>query len=73
MAVLEEDHPIGEANRREAVGDDQCRPISHQFDERVVDPLFDLDVDRAGRVVEDEDRRVEEQCPRDREPLSLAS
>ena len=39
----------------------------------MVDLLLDLDVHRAGRVVEDQDRRVQQQCASDRDSLALAS
>ena len=55
-AVLEQQHPLGEPDGGETVGDDQRRPTAHQRLERVVDLLLDVDVDRAGGVVEDEDR-----------------
>ena len=44
---------------------------SQQGVERGVDLLLDVDVDRARRVVEHEDRRIEQQRPRDRDALAL--
>ena len=38
-----------------------------------MDPLLDLDVDRAGGVVEDEHGRVDQQRPGDRHALALAA
>ena len=56
-AALHEHDPVGEVDRRQAVRDDERRASLHHAVERVVDLLLDLDVDRARRVVEDEDRR----------------
>ena len=72
-ATIEQDHPAGERDRREPVRDDEGRPVLEQCVERGVDLLLDMDVDRAGRVVEDEDRGIEQEGPRDRDPLSLAA
>ena len=44
---------------------------SQERAERRVDLLFDVHVDRARRVVEHEDRRVEQQGPRDGDALAL--
>ena len=47
------------------------RPCSRRR-ERVLDLLFGADVHRAGRFVEDQDPRVGEQRPRERDELALA-
>ena len=73
VAAVESEHALGERDRREPVGDHESCAVLEQGAEGCVDLLFDVDVDRAGRVVEDEDRRVEEQRPRDRHALALAA
>ena len=72
-AAFDEHDAVGEADRRQPVRDHERGAAGQQRPERVVDVLLDLHVDRAGRVVEDEDRRVGQQGAGDRDPLALAS
>ena len=72
-AAVEQHDAVGEPDRREAVGDDQRRAALHQDLQPLVDLLLDLDVDRAGGVVEHQDRRVDQQRAGDRDPLALAA
>jgi len=55
------------------VGHDQGGAALHEHAQRPVDLLFDLDVDRTGGVVEDEDRRVDQEGPGDGDALALAT
>ena len=55
------------------MGDHERRAADHQPVERVEDDRFGLRVDRRGRLVEDQDRRVLEERARDRDPLPLAA
>ena len=71
-AVLEHDDQVGVADRRQAVGDDERRAVGEQHAERALDLPLGADVDRRGRLVEDEDARVGEQRPRERDELALA-
>ena len=48
------------------------RPVGHGVD-RVAHPLLVEPVERRRRLVEQQDRGSGEQCPRDREPLTLAA
>ena len=41
--------------------------------DRPLDFVFGLRIDRSGRVVEQEDRRIEQQRPSDRQPLPLSA
>ena len=72
-AVLEHDHLVGELDRREAVGDDDRRPALHHLGQPLADAGLGGRVHRRGRVVEDEDPRVDEDRARDREPLALTA
>ena len=72
LAVLEDDDQVGVADRRQAVRDDERGPAVQQAAERVLDLPFGADVDRARRLVEDQDPRVGEQRPRERDELALA-
>ena len=70
-AVHDEDR-VGVADRRQAVGDDERRPAVHQPGHRALDEDLGPRVDRGGRLVEDEDRRVGEERAGDRQQLLLA-
>ena len=72
-ALVQDDHLVREGDRREAVGDDQRRPVLHRLAQAETDPGLGGRVHRSGRVVEDEDPRVDRECPCDRQPLALAA
>ena len=72
-ATLHHHHAVGEADGREAVGDDQRGPAAHERAQRAVDLELTLGVDRARRVVEHQDARVHEQGARDGDALALAA
>ena len=72
-ARLEHDDPVGERDRRGAVRDHERRATFHHRRERRADLVLLRRVDRGGRVVEDQHRRVGEDRARDREPLTLAA
>ena len=71
-AVHDQD-PVGPRDRREPVGDDEDRATGHQVVERGLHEALALGVERAGGLVEDQDRRVAEDRPGDGEPLALAA
>ena len=70
-SAVEQHHPVGQADGREAVGDDERGPPLHEDAERGVDALLHLDVDGAGGVVEDEDRWVDQEGAGDGDALAL--
>ena len=49
------------------------RPAAHRLAQAEADPRLGRGVDRGGRVVEDQDPRVDDERARDREPLALAA
>ena len=53
------------------MGDDDARPPLHQRLERLLDRVFGDRVERARRLVEDQDLRILQNHARDREPLLL--
>ena len=64
---------VGAQDRREAMGDRQCRAAAHRGLDRALDePLAD-GVERARGLVEDEDARVLQQDARQRDALLLAT
>ena len=72
-AVVEHDDLVGERDRREPVGDDERRAAPHRLAQARADPRLGGRVDRGGRVVEDQDARVDEERAGDREALALAA
>ena len=71
LVLVEQHHPVGQGEGREPVGDDQGGPALHLDLQSGVDGLLHLDVDGAGGVVEDQHRRVDEQCAGDGDALAL--
>ena len=71
-AVVEHDDRVGAADRREPVGDDERRSTGEEPAKAALDLPLRADVDRRGRLVEDEDARVGEERARERDELSLA-
>src|SRR5215207_1358747 len=71
--VVEHDQLVGEGEGREPVRDDDRRPALHRLAEPGADPRLGRGVDARGRVVEDQDSRLEDQRARDRDPLSLTA
>ena len=71
-AVAQEDHPVGEADRGQAIGDHhqggrELAPESAQ------DLGFDRGVHRAGRIVQDQQPWLAHQRPGQRHPLTFAA
>ena len=55
------------------MGDDEGCTFCHKVLERFLHEFLGLGIERRGRFIEDEDRRVLEDSPRDREPLTLTT
>ena len=72
-AVLQHHDLVGVAHGRQAVGDDEGGAARHQRLERLLDARLRRRVERAGRLVEDQDRRVLEQRAGDGQALALAA
>jgi hypothetical protein len=71
LTMLEHDDQICVADRRQAVRDDERRPTVEKAAERLLDLALRADVDRACRLVEDQDPWVGEQRARERDELPL--
>jgi hypothetical protein len=67
LAGLDGDDPVTRAHRREAMGDDQHRAAAGDLLQVGLDDLLALGVERAGRLVEDQDPRIGDQRAGDRE------
>ena len=71
-AVLEHQDHVGIADRRQPVGDDERRAAAHQLAHGVLDQHFRARVDAARGFVQNQNRRIGEERPRDRQQLFLA-
>ena len=72
-ALIQDDDPIGPAQRRGAVGDEDGGVPGEHVVERGVDDGLGVAVDRGGGLVEHEDLRANQQHPRQRDALALAA
>ena len=70
---VENEHAVGQAQRRRSVGDQDRRARAEVFFQRVVDGLFGARVDGRRCVVEHEHRRVGERGAGERDALPLAA
>ena len=73
VAAVDDADLVGVGDRREAVGDDQSRAPFAQGVKRLLNRLLGLGVERRGRLVEQDDRRVFEEGARDGDALALAA
>ena len=71
--VVHHHQPVEDGDGRQPVGDGDDRPPFHQAVELLLDRRLDLRVERAGRLVEDEDRRILEEEAGDGDALALAA
>ncbi len=72
-SVLQHRDPIGGANAREPVGDEQYSPPLHQVPNRLVDHALGLSIERRGGLVEDQHARVAQDGARDGDALALSA
>src|SRR5437773_9458079 len=61
------------ADRHEVVRNDDGGPPAHQAPQWVEDPISGLGVEVSGRLVQNEDGRVANHRPRNRDPLTLTT
>ena len=72
-ALVQHDDLVGVAHGGEAVGDHQHGALAHQPVDRLLHQPLGFGVERAGGLVEDEDRRVAQQRAGDGDPLPLTA
>ena len=72
-AALQHHDLIGVLHGGEAVRDHQHRAVLHEPLERLLHQPLTLGVERGRGLVEEQDRRIAEQRPRDRQALPLAT
>ena len=68
-----DDDPVSTFDRREAMGNDKGRAVLHQVRKRCLDPSLGLRIERRGCLIENQDRRILEQRPRNGDALALAT
>lgn len=62
---------VGSPNGRKTMSDDDCHSINHQLIESPANMRLTGCIEMGRCLIEDEDRSVFEECPRDGNPLSL--
>ena len=72
FAVAHDEDHVGVPDRRKPVRDDEAGLVRHQRAHRLLDALLGARVDVRGRLVEDQERGVEQHRARDRHQLLLA-
>ncbi len=70
--ALDGDDAIGGAHRREPMGDDQHRAPVGDLAHVALDDVFTLVIQRAGRLVENQDLRIGDERAGNRDTLALA-
>ncbi len=70
-AVVEDDQVVHGRDRTQPVRDDQRGPALHQLPQRLLHEGLALGVQRAGRLVEEQDGRVAQDRPGQCDPLTL--
>ena len=70
-ALVQHQDLVGVAHGADALGDDKAGAPFHQPVERLLDLVLGDGVDAAGRVVQDQDARVEQQGAGDGDALLL--
>ena len=71
-ALVDDEHPVRDLDRREAVGDDDRGPVAEQRPERVLDLALGRQVEGGGRLVQDQDPGVGKEGPGKGDQLPLA-
>ena len=71
VPVLHKEDIVGIANGRKAMRDDKARSAAHELAHSFADLRLRSSIDRRGRLVQDQDGRIAQKYPRDREELAL--
>ena len=71
-ATFKHDDPVGDLDRGQPVGDDQRSATGQDGAQCALDQPLTGDVQRGGGLVEDEYRRISQECPGERDQLALA-
>jgi len=72
-AIGQNEDSVGAPNGGQTVGDDNRRTPFHQVLQCLLNQRFRFGIQRRGCFIQNQDRRIFQQCPRDRDALALAS
>ena len=72
LAVMQDDDPVCALDRRQPVRDNDRGAIAHHAFDGALNELLGFRVDLAGRLVENQDRRIERKGTRERDELLLS-
>jgi hypothetical protein len=72
-AAVEDDEPVHAGDRAQPVRHHERGPALHEPPQRLLDEDLALGVQRAGRLVEQQDRRVAQDRPGEGDPLALSA
>ena len=70
-AVLDDEDAVGMHDRRQSVGDDDRGAALAEFGDRLLHVVLGFGIERRGRLVEQDDRRILDQRARDGDALAL--
>ena len=72
IAVLHDQDQISVTDGGETMGDDKAGAVFHQLVHPFLDQHFRTGIDAAGRLIQDEDLRICQECTGDRQQLLLS-
>ena len=72
-SALDDHQPVGAAQRAQAVGNRYRRSPLNEIFQRQLNFAFGFRVDRRGGLVQDQNARIDQQCPSDADSLALAA
>ena len=70
-ALVDDEDRVRAADRRQAVGDDERRPVLHDVGQGGLDQSLGFRIERRGGFIQDQDGRIFEKSPGDRQALPL--
>ena len=70
-ALVDDRDTVGMLDRSQTMGDHQCGAPGHQAGQRLLDQVFALCVECAGGFIQQQDRRIDQQCTGDGQALPL--
>ena len=73
LSLVHDTDLVSVADRREAMGDHDRRPVTHQVLKRFLHQSLRLRIESGSRLIQDQDRRVLQDGPGDADPLPLTT
>src|SRR6476469_9923103 len=72
-AAIQDDDPVGPLNRGQAMCNHQRRPVGHEIAQRQLHDAFGLGIERRGSFIQNEQGRIAQNRPCDRQSLPLSA